>query len=99
MPIIQGAFVLGYELWWDEGIPGGVEWLRHLEEKVDRAMFFLLFLSWCSAASEFVGKEIEFALREREAGRHRAARSRRITAGFIGVLWRAPNAGRLGSVF
>jgi hypothetical protein len=59
MPIIQDVFALGYDLWWDEGIPGA--WLRHLDEKVKLSKYFLLFLSRRAATSEFIRKELKFA--------------------------------------
>jgi cellulose biosynthesis protein BcsQ len=67
MPIVQDISDLGYHLWWDEGIPGATEWLRHLEEKIRQSKYLLLFLSRRAVESKYVRAEIEFAQQNRKS--------------------------------
>jgi hypothetical protein len=61
MPIVQDIADLDYHLWWDEGIPGSIEWLPHLEDKIRQSKYLLIFLSQRAVVSEHVRKEIEIA--------------------------------------
>jgi hypothetical protein len=61
MPIVQDIDYLDYHLWWDEGIPGAIEWLPHLEEKIKQAKYLLLFLSNLAVVSTYVQWEVEIA--------------------------------------
>jgi hypothetical protein len=66
MPIVQDIGYLDYHLWWDEGIPGAIEWLPHLEEKIKQAKYFLLFLSNLAVVSTYVQREVEIARQNRK---------------------------------
>ena len=51
----------GCEVWYDKGIPGGVEWDAAIEERIKNCKLFLLFLSQASVDSKYVRREVRFA--------------------------------------
>lgn len=48
-------------IWYDAGIPGGVEWDAHIEQRLTAAAGVLVFLSANAIASRYVRREIKFA--------------------------------------
>jgi hypothetical protein len=51
---------LGFNCWYDKGIPGGVEWDALIEEKVRSCRVVLLFLSKAATKSKYVRREVKF---------------------------------------
>lgn len=66
LPIVQDIDHLDYHLWWDEGIPGTIEWPSYLEEKIKQSNYVMLFLSRRSARSTHVQREVEIAQQNRK---------------------------------
>jgi TIR domain len=52
---------IGHRLWYDKGIPGGVEWDALIEERVQSSDVLLVFLSQAAVQSKFVRREVKFA--------------------------------------
>ncbi|UCD02500.1 MAG: tetratricopeptide repeat protein, partial [Promethearchaeota archaeon] len=63
-PIIDYLNRAGINIWYDEGIPVGENWKRSIVEKLDRCSAFLVFISPHIIDSEYVQKEISFALKK-----------------------------------
>lgn len=53
----------GAHIWYDEGIKPSSEWVEELAQKIKNASFFLLFISNKSIKSEYVKKEIHYAVK------------------------------------
>ncbi len=53
----------GYDVWWDEAIPGGEDWSNTIERELDRADAVVLFWSRDSVQSPWVRIEAHFAKR------------------------------------
>jgi hypothetical protein len=51
----------GHRIWYDKGIPGGVEWDALIEERVQHCAVVLVFLTANAVASKFVRRELKFA--------------------------------------
>lgn len=60
-PILQQMLALGFNLWYDRGIPGGSEWDATLEERITHCQFVLLFVSESAINSKYVRREVKFA--------------------------------------
>lgn len=60
-PILRRLAREGCNLWYDRGIPGGVEWDALLEEKIACCVCVLLFVSPSSISSKYVRREAKFA--------------------------------------
>jgi MinD-like ATPase involved in chromosome partitioning or flagellar assembly len=60
---IRDLVQLGFPIWWDEEIPGGVEWSAYLERKINEAKVLMVFVSTTSAASLYVAQEVSLAER------------------------------------
>jgi TIR domain len=56
--VIRDLATLGYRLWWDEEIVGGMNWSSYLGEKIRASDSVLLFVSRRSMASEYVEQEV-----------------------------------------
>ena len=61
VPVLKGLQELGWNLWYDRGIPGGSEWNAVLEERLASADAVLLFVSQAAVASKYVRREVLFA--------------------------------------
>lgn len=53
---------LGYRIWYDEGIEPGSEWSDEIAKAVEKAAYFIVFVSENAIRSPNVRKEINFAL-------------------------------------
>jgi hypothetical protein len=51
----------GRRIWYDRGIPGGVEWDALIEERVRHCGVVLLFVSQAAVRSKYVRREVKFA--------------------------------------
>jgi MinD-like ATPase involved in chromosome partitioning or flagellar assembly len=63
LPILQDLIEMEFRLWWDEEIPGGVDWHAHLTQRIQSCQFLLLFASKRSGQSQYVSEEIQLANR------------------------------------
>lgn len=52
----------GLNIWYDEGIAPGNEWLKEISKYLAKASLFIVFISNNSVNSKFVKKEINFAM-------------------------------------
>lgn len=52
----------GWPVWYDDGIPGGAQWMDELERHLRAAFAVLLFVSHRSLESEYVKLEITYAM-------------------------------------
>jgi TIR domain-containing protein len=59
-PLLETVTRWGYRVWYDQGIPGGVEWDALIEEKVQKSSLLLLFLSQAAVHSKFVRREVKY---------------------------------------
>ena len=64
-PEIKRFQDMGYNVWYDEGIGAGNEWLKDVLEHLVNADLFVVFVTNNSVASENVQKEIKFAIRKK----------------------------------
>jgi hypothetical protein len=60
-PILGVVRALGYQIWYDDGIPGGSEWDAVIEERLKNADGVLMFLSREAVLSKYVRREVKFA--------------------------------------
>ncbi|WP_347140451.1 toll/interleukin-1 receptor domain-containing protein [Paracoccus sp. SSK6] len=60
-PILDQLASHGVRVWYDSGIPGGVEWDAYIEERLEHCSVLLLFLSKAAAASRYVSREVKYA--------------------------------------
>jgi hypothetical protein len=59
--IVSGLVTNGHRIWYDKGIPGGVEWDAFIEERIQRCEVVILFVSAQSVKSKHVRREVKFA--------------------------------------
>ncbi len=64
-PEIRLLHERGCRIWFDEGITPGEKWTREIARAIERCRFFMLFMTPRAAGSEWVYREIEFAVAER----------------------------------
>ncbi len=60
-PVLAEIRGRGWQLWIDNGIPGGAEWDAVLEERIQSCAVLLAFLSQASVESKYCRREIKFA--------------------------------------
>lgn|GEM_PF-4129618 len=60
-PVMESLTAAGCNVWYDRGIPGGVEWDAMIEEKLTRCQLVLLFVSQLAVESKYVRREVKFA--------------------------------------
>ena len=56
----------GINIWYDEGIPLSENWKKSIAENIERCQEFLVFITPHILESEFVRKEISFALKKKK---------------------------------
>lgn len=61
-PIIDYLNKMKINIWYDEGIPFGENWKKAIVENLERSKAFLVFITPHIITSEYVNKEINFAL-------------------------------------
>lgn len=62
---INTLSLVGYRIWYDEGIKSGVQWANYIADKISRATFFLTFFSETAINSENVKDEVNEAKKNR----------------------------------
>jgi len=62
-PIIDYLNKKGIHIWYDEGIPISENWKRLIVENLDKCNAFLVFITPHTIDSEYVRKEINYALK------------------------------------
>ena len=65
-PIIDYLDKIGVKIWYDEGIPASENWKKSIVENIERCTAFLVFITSHVIDSEYVRKEISFALRKKK---------------------------------
>ncbi|TAT93009.1 toll/interleukin-1 receptor domain-containing protein [Rhizobium ruizarguesonis] len=60
-PLLQGFVAAGLSIWADTGIEAGSQWVETLENRLERCIGVLLFVSPASMNSAYVRSEITFA--------------------------------------
>ncbi|MFX0137698.1 MAG: tetratricopeptide repeat protein, partial [Candidatus Hodarchaeota archaeon] len=65
-PIIDYLNKTGIKIWYDEGIPVGDDWKESIADNLERCSAFLVFISPHIIGSEYVQKEISFALKKQK---------------------------------
>ena len=65
-PIIDSLNKDGINIWYDQGIPVSENWKKSIAVNLERCTAFLVFISPHIIKSEFVKKEIDFALRKKK---------------------------------
>jgi hypothetical protein len=60
-PMLESIAGWGHKIWYDRGIPGGVEWDKYIEEKVSRCSALIAFLSPDAVRSKWIRREIKYA--------------------------------------
>ncbi|MFX0049280.1 MAG: TIR domain-containing protein [Candidatus Hermodarchaeota archaeon] len=65
-PIIDFLNKIGIHIWYDEGIPVSENWKKSIAENLERCSIFLVFISPHIIDSEYVRKEISFALKKKK---------------------------------
>lgn len=63
-PIIDYLNKMGIKIWYDEGIPVSENWIESIAEKLLQCSAFLVFISPHIIDSEYVRKEISYALKK-----------------------------------
>ncbi|MFX0043944.1 MAG: TIR domain-containing protein, partial [Candidatus Hodarchaeota archaeon] len=63
-PIIDYLNRTGINIWYDEGIPISEDWKKSIVENLERCSAFLVFITPHIIDSEYVRKEISFALKK-----------------------------------
>ncbi|MFX0043943.1 MAG: tetratricopeptide repeat protein [Candidatus Hodarchaeota archaeon] len=63
-PIIDYLNKTGKNIWYDEGIPVSEDWKKSIVENLERCSAFLVFITPHIIDSEYVRKEISFALKK-----------------------------------
>ncbi len=66
-PIIDYLNKGGINIWYDEGIPISENWRKIIVENIEKCKAFLVFITPHILDSEYVQKEINFALKKRKA--------------------------------
>jgi len=65
-PIIDYLNKTGINIWYDEGIPISEDWKSLIVDNIERCSAFLVFISPHIIESEYVRKEISFALKKQK---------------------------------
>jgi len=65
-PIIDYLNRTGINIWYDEGIPVSEDWKKSIVENLERCSAFLVFITPHMIDSEYVRKEISFALKKQK---------------------------------
>jgi hypothetical protein len=65
-PIIDYLNKTGINIWYDEGIPVSEDWKESIVENLERCSAFLVFITPHIIESEYVRKEISFALKKQK---------------------------------
>ncbi len=65
-PIIDYLNRTGINIWYDEGIPISEDWKKSIVENLERCSAFLVFITPHIIDSEYVRKEISFALKRKK---------------------------------
>ncbi|MFX0043551.1 MAG: TIR domain-containing protein, partial [Candidatus Hodarchaeota archaeon] len=65
-PIIDYLNKTGINIWYDEGIPVSEDWKNSIVENIERCSAFLVFITPRIIDSEYVQKEISFALKRQK---------------------------------
>ena len=65
-PIIDYLNRIGVNIWYDEGIPISEDWKKSIVENLERCSAFLVFITPHIIDSEYVRKEISFALKKQK---------------------------------
>ena len=65
-PIIDYLNKTGINIWYDEGIPVSEDWKSSIVENLERCKAFLVFITPHVIDSEYVRKEISFALKKQK---------------------------------
>ena len=61
-PVIDGVSANGYKVWYDGGIKVSASWTEEIAKAIQTCAVFLAFISKNAMESDFVRREIEFAL-------------------------------------
>jgi len=64
--ILQELMVSKYRFWFDEGIVPGTEWREEIVEALENSHTFLVFISPNSIESDYVIKEINYAINQKK---------------------------------
>ncbi|GAG60629.1 unnamed protein product, partial [marine sediment metagenome] len=62
-PIIDYLNKIGLNIWYDEGIPISENWKKSIVENLDKCSGFLVFITPHIIDSEYVRKEINYAMK------------------------------------
>jgi tetratricopeptide (TPR) repeat protein len=65
-PIMDYLNKSGFNVWYDEGISVSEEWIESIVENINRCTAFLVFITPHIIDSEFVNKEINYALSKKK---------------------------------
>jgi len=65
-PELRSLHQAGYRIWYDEGIDPGNEWPDEIAKALDRAEFFMVFISKSAVDSRNVRNEINYALNKQK---------------------------------
>ncbi len=65
-PIIDYLNKTGINIWYDEGIPVSEDWKKSIVDNLERCSAFLVFITPHIIDSEYVRKEISFALKKQK---------------------------------
>ena len=65
-PIIDYLNKTGINIWYDEGIPVSEDWKKSIVENLERCRTFLVFITPHIIDSDYVRKEISFALKKKK---------------------------------
>ena len=61
-PIMDYLNRSGFNIWYDEGISASEDWIKSIVENINRSMAFLVFITPHIIDSEYVRKEMNYAL-------------------------------------
>ncbi len=64
LPFMHRITDLGYNLWYDKGIPAGAEWDAIIEARIKRCAGVVLFLTLGSIESKHIRREVKYADKE-----------------------------------
>jgi len=60
-PILDRLASHGIHVWYDSGIPGGVEWDAYIEDRLEHCSVLLLFMSRAAVTSRYISREVKYA--------------------------------------
>lgn len=66
MPVLEQLYVLGYRIWFDDGIAPGSEWPENIAQHLNDCALTMAFVSPNSIASDNCRREVTFALSKRK---------------------------------